>query len=307
MMKKLVSVISLLLSAAPLAAFDIPMLQGAHAGDIAAFSAEVPLAAGPLRLAPTDMPKMLVNAYPGRPGGTQQDLYVNGGVTFQFKDHKFALKLGFRKGKYDSYVKNYKTYRVLLLTDLTYYESRANLDEMFPGLLDIVDNPDDDSYEAFISSDENLVIKRFAKFLDATYVNKATGEEEEVFSTKLSDLAQNWAADAEKYAMKYNGRKIYAVPQMLPEDYATGNGNPFGFVLSEGSPLYHTTGLPLDFAEVYRYDFDTDLTLWKPVAYSIPMSIAFEKKENGDWDIRDITPQELTDVLDDDAASAARR
>lgn len=303
-MKKLVSVISLFLSAAPLAASDIPMLQAAQARDIAAISAAVPPAAGPLRLA-ADKPKMLVNAYPGRPGVTDEDLCVNGGVTFQFRNYKYALKLGFRKGKYDNYVKNYKTSRVLLLTDMTYYSSKATLDELFPMLVDIVDTTGSTSFERFLGTDEGLVIKKFSSYLDMIYVNKTTGEEELVLSVKLSELAKNWAADAERYALKYNGRKIYAVPQVLPEYSETGN--PFGFVVSEGSPLYHTTGLPLDFVEVYRYNFDTDLTLYKPVAYSIPMSIAFEKKDDGDWDIRDINSQELTDVLDDDAASAAGR
>lgn len=237
------------------------------------------------------------------PSVYDMELYVKGGLLFKVKDRTFVLKIGFEKGQYDSLVQGYKPRCLLLLTDLTgFLSGDSDLISAIP--LHIVENNHSSSDEVWMSEYKRMKLKRISQEMHISVVDKKTGNEEPVTIITLPELAQAWARNAENFSMPYNGRKIYAVPQWLPDVVF---GEPFGYVLSEETPLSPNTGLPLDFVTLSRWDGSAVKNrVYKPVGYSIPLCMALEKLPQGGWELREMESSELTDALDQENEETER-
>lgn len=246
----------------------------------------------------------IIQDFPNYPYG---DIFYHGGLSFKLEGRAYSLKLGFRRGHYDDYVKTYKTKRVLFFSEVTDFIA-GDWPDISSQLLDIIDG---DKHGALSFSPVSTGAAEKFKFIYSAgciliyLYNEKTGEETYLVDLTVRDLAKAWANDAERYAFTYDGRKIYAVPQLI-SDYSK-DAEEFGYVLSENAPFHYTTALPLDFMALVRRKYSEDLFSYKPVGYSIPLGIAFEKRQENGWTLREIHPGELHDALNDEAGDTARR
>jgi len=238
---------------------------------------------------------------------TDTELYLNGGMSFEYKGEVISFKAGFKKGYYDSYVQNYKPVPVLIVTKVTDIVKSSGSIAGFGKTMDILRRDASEPSDTLPVGEYPDVLEFYCtgKDLLINLKNLQTQEKEWLATVSVKDLYRAWTDNAGSYSMQYNDKKIFVVPQQFkdPVQYDTWH---FGFVLSEASPFYHTTGLPLDFVELYRYDRNAETYEFKPVAYSIPLGVAFEKKPEGGWNIRDIKDDELSAALDDEALDTLR-
>ena len=244
---------------------------------------------------------------------TDSELYFYGGVSFEYKGSTISVKMGFKKGHYEPYVKNYKTEPVLIVAEMMYFVQSSHTDDVrFPAVMDIFGSEKNIATYLFWKDGryQNLEFTNDGSDVYVYGLDETGNKREYLLMLDLPLLLQAWAENAKRYAMPYNDKTIYAVQQLLPRmpDGTTGLKDVFGWVLSKSSPLYHTTGLPLDFVELYHKKWDTSIYEYKPIAYSIPLGIALVKSEvEVSWNMRDITPEEISDALDDEAMDTAKR
>lgn len=214
--------------------------------------------------------------------------------------------MGFKKGHYETYVKNYKTKPVLIVSEVTdIVKSSASYANSSGVLFDICG--EGERKRMYSVAGDSLEFACYGTSVEVSVVDEITQKRELFLQLAISDIRQKWAENAERYAMPSKGKTIYMIQQNFSDPKDMLN-EVFGFVLSESSPFYHTTGLPLDFMELYRYDWSTEMYKYKPVAYSIPLGIALEKSEQGShtWDMREMRDDELSDALDDEALDTSR-
>ncbi len=231
-----------------------------------------------------------------------EPLMLDGGISFRVEDRTFAVKMGFLKGQYDDYVKTYKPKLVVFASDVTEFINGDD-NHLFIQTMDIISGNSHEYSMSLNPLDNNSKRVEFG-YSSGRITVFLMGQEELIAQWDLNELLKAWAKAAEKNVLQYNGKRIYAVPQVI-NDYMH-DVDRFGYVLSEGSPLYHTTGLPLDFMEVCRHPKYQDLFSYKPVGYSIPLGIALEKRPEGGWLVRGIDSDELSAALDDEAADTSR-
>lgn len=241
---------------------------------------------------------------------TDSELYFYGGVSFEYKGSTISVKMGFKKGHYEPYVKNYKTKPVLIVAEVTGIVISSDSIVRFPMVMDILSSDGENKATYILWKDgryQNLEFKfnKYGSTVEVFTTDETTDKREPLLDLRLSILLQAWAENAKRYAMPYDDKIIYVVQQLLPwerYDAIAGPKDIFGWVLSESSPLYHTTGLPLDFVELYRCSsISTDMCEYKPITYSIPLGIALEKSELGpSWNMRDMTKDELKAAINEE-------
>lgn len=222
---------------------------------------------------------------------TPEVLYAAGGKKFKYEGRSYVLKLGFRRGAYEPFVKNYKSIPVFILTDIT--GGPENFLVWNAGLAEAA--------EPFrVNAYGGLQLSVFLRHDEVT-VSRHPGKDEpakKVASFPFKELKDLWAQHAAKYKAVYNGGPAYFVPQAF---YNQSGCNSVGYVVSLPEPYFADTGLPLDFVELYRYTkASTDK---RRVTYSIPMGMIFTRSaEDGKkWTVREMERSSLYDALDDEA------
>jgi hypothetical protein len=222
---------------------------------------------------------------------TPKELYVDGGDAFKDQGRKYSLKLGFMRGAYEPFVKNYKSIPVFILTDITdgpekflvWNAGLVELDEPF-----IINAYGGKQLSVLLKQNEVTVFRHKSK--------DAPGEKVAVFPYK--ELRALWAENAARYKVILNSGPAYFVPQAF---YNQSGCNSVGYVASMPDPYFADTGLPLDFVELYRYTkASTDR---RRTTYSIPLGISLTlSADNGKkWMVNEIEKTSLYDALDDEA------
>lgn len=298
--------------AVPVNAVDFSSMQSMNAADIAIAPSAVDsilVPAHPSQTVLSILPKTRLDnrVIPGFPERTEEELFVKGGLSFSLKSASgetilCVLKLGFQKGHYDDYVQNYKTKPVLIFSLPDFTDGLS--ESMYTRVYDLIEG-DVHSTSVEMNENEKIFISVLDKSVSISLHNKKNADTGMIAETTINALRKAWADNAERYAAQYNGQKIYLVQQELHIWIEDWHG--FGFVMSKGTPFFHTTSLPLDVVELSRYYYADDATVFKPVAYSIPMDLALEKRQEGGWTLRGIKSEEFNAALDDEAMDTASR
>ena len=272
-----------------------------HSSDISNSLGSIPEVVGPSSQIPTNSEAEFSVNDLFHSDNIDRELYIDGALIFKFEEVKYAVKMGYRKGRYSEYEKNYKAKQVFIVSEISNYLNGDDK-QVFPTTLDIIDGENNIGEYPIAHPDSTLVFEHISNELRVYHlVNPKTGFKKLIKTFLLKDIRQAWTENAERYTIQQNERKIYLIPQGVDKRIDWKMEIVMGFVLSEGAPYYHTTGLPLDFVELLRYDDSIEGFSYKPVAYSLPMNFAFEKKQAGNWNVRDIVSSELDDVLNDEA------
>jgi len=224
---------------------------------------------------------------------TPRELYIDGGATFKDAGRRYSLKLGFKRGAYEAFVKNYKSIPVFILTDIT--DGQENFLVWNAGLVE-----SDEPFKVNAHGGKHLSV--LLKQNEVTVFSYAKKNEpgKKVVSFPYKQLRALWERNAARYKVTYNEAPAYFVPQAF---YNNSGCNSVGYVVSMPEPYFPDTGLPLDFVELYRYTkASTDR---RRITYSIPMGIIFTlSADNGKkWMLKDIEEKSLYDALDDEANS----
>ena len=222
---------------------------------------------------------------------TPKELYIDGGKTFKYKGRTYVLKLGFKRGAYEPFVKNYKSIPVFILTDIT--DGPDNFLVWNAGLAES-DKPF--SISAHGGKRLSVLLKQNEVTVSEQINKDKPGKKAAAFPYK--ELRDLWAENAARYKKSFNDKPAYFVPQAF---YNLSGCNSVGYVASMPDPYFADTGLPLDFVELYRYTkASTDR---RRLTYSIPMGISFTLSgDNGKkWILNEIQEKSLYDALDDEA------
>jgi hypothetical protein len=201
-------------------------------------------------------------------------LLRGGAIEFQFAGHKLAVKSGFVRGEFDTYAQTYKAAPVLLVYDTTenliYHYFTAGTERDCRG----------DALNIRVSFTGKTVVIRN---------NKNTAEQT---TLRYPDLLEEWTKFASSYCSTYIGKRHCLVPQNLWD-----GAHRYGFVLTEGSPLYYTTNLPQDFVELYKKEDGN--TTFKPAAYSLAARLAFilSPTQKKTWEVRQMTAEEVGEAM----------
>ena len=224
---------------------------------------------------------------------TQKELYEEGGETFKYEGRTYVLKLGFKRGAYEPFVKNYKSIPVFILTDIT--DGPENFQVWNAGLVD-----SDKPFKIKASGGKLLsVLLKHNEVAVYRHIEK-NKEGEKIAAFPYGELRSLWEKNAARYKTDFNGTPVYLVPQAF---YNQSGCNSVGYVVSKPDIYFADTGLPLDFVELYRYTkASTDR---RRVTYSIPLGISFTRSADSGkkWLLREMQEKDLYDALDDEVES----
>lgn len=229
------------------------------------------------------------------------DIDSAGRWPFEWKGKKYAVKLLFMRGAYDTYVKTFKARPYFCLQDIT--------DPA--GALTWPYRPLDGSeavnfYFENEGWDDYLSVARNGGNLTVSACDK-DDKCSELLSFAARLLYEDWRAMSKDRALPVAGRKLFLVPQLSYD----GETMAYGYVISENSPLYFTTGMPQDYVQLFRdgsdgfYDF-------RPKAYSLATKLVFEMAPpaEGDihpsWTVREMDGTEIQEALDEMLANRSR-
>lgn len=221
---------------------------------------------------------------------TPEELYVNGGKQFNYKGRTYVLKLGFLRGAYESFVNNYKSMPVFILTDIT--DGIENYKVWNAGLLE--------SNQPFKINTGCMLLSVVLRQNEVAVYRHSKKEKpgKKVAAFPHKELRAAWEENAARYKVDLNGKPAYFVPQAF---YNQSGCNSVGYVASAPEPYFADTGLPLDFVELYRYTkASTDR---RRQAYSVPLGVSFNLSEdNGKkWILNAIKVESLYEAMDDEA------
>ena len=221
---------------------------------------------------------------------TPKELYEDGGENFKYEGRTYVLKLGFKRGAYEPFVKNYKSIPVFILTDIT--DGPENFQVWNAGLAD-----SDKPFKIKVSGGKLLsVLLNHNEVAVYRHIEK-NKDGEKIAAFPYGELRSLWEKNAARFKTEFGGERMYLVPQAF---YNQSGCNSVGYVVSKPDPYFADTGLPLDFVELYRYTkASTDR---RRLAYSIPLGISFTRSaDNGKkWLLSEMRGNELEAALDDE-------
>lgn len=217
--------------------------------------------------------------------GEWRDLFRNWGVNVDLSGLKLTLKLGFIRGGFDSYTQAYKVEPVVT----------------------VLDNTLDDSYTIwpYLRRGESLSYRQGHPGVDvgfgAQFDGGAVCLDWRDWKTDLlyrmtipyDQLLSKWLSFAGQCS-PHLGSTYCFVGQVLWRD----NNYQYGWVTSERTPLYYTTGMPQDFVELFQED-KVHQRSYKPKAYSLPLRLTFvlSSTQRDRWVMRPMTSEERADAM----------
>lgn len=205
---------------------------------------------------------------------TQNEFLINGSINKQMSGHSLYVKLLFQHGGYDSYTQTYKATPAILIEDVT--------SQLMSRIIPIGTNLDP------VFKDLSLHVE----FANQTVTLKNKNVATETVTLQYNDLSSAWATNAASYCSAHLDGKYCFVPQ-----YYWDGVDRYGFVVTANSPLYYTTNFPQDFVELYK--IESGNVSYKPVAFSLPVRIAFVLSQNQKnlWQIRPMTADEVGEAM----------
>lgn len=217
-----------------------------------------------------------------------QELYVDGGRQFEYSGRKYSIKLGFERGEYDSYVKNYKAVPGVIVADIT----GASCTIWKIRKLSEIQNTD-----SLFTSGANEGLFNVGYYNNAVYIR--TPAWANIASFDYTALRSAWEENAKRYSRYTERNTTYFVPQSYWDP--TPRRHRYGYVISEYAPYYPESGVPLDYMELYTGNEPYE---YKPMTYCIPLGLTFRHKgkegQPWQWGVKDLTPGDLQDALADE-------
>jgi len=204
-----------------------------------------------------------------------EDLTVAGWNDFVLDGHKLSVRVRFINGGFDQYAKTYKAAPVIQLKDfdkgLTYPYVRVGERRTFVG----------EKLDVGLEFNKPTIIIR-------NHLNPT-----EQKTLQYSELLKAWNELALRTCSDRLGRKICLYSQTMWD----GTAWRYGFVVTEDAPLYYTTNLPQEYVELYK--FEGGEWIYKPTAFSPATRLAFIYAPNviKSWRIREMTDEELGEVI----------
>ncbi|MDO8804503.1 MAG: hypothetical protein Q7R35_08725 [Elusimicrobiota bacterium] len=220
-----------------------------------------------------------------------QELFIDGGMQFEYAGRKYSIKLGFDRGTYDSYVQNYKSLHIFIFSQIRIGEAEAF--SVWPIVKLYKSN------SASLTLNDGRII-RLAVEGGSVMIYTNTGAK--ITSFLYAQFWSVWEQNAYRYPRNYKGVTGYFVPQSIP----INNTYRSGYVVSESYPYFPTTRMPLDFVELYKYDAANTAYTYKPTAYSIPLGLVFKFSggvTGNYWVLDELRPEDLQDALADELKS----
>lgn len=292
-MKKIIFAMGLALIPGQLCAAEAP--AALEALKALASVAALPEFASGIKLRPAPAPTLAWD-YPN------DLLQYTGSWNFELKDRKYAIKLGFRQGTYDSYAKTFKARPILtLIRDVSDTEGEGFVN--FTRLVYLDELESEGLISFYADNNDYLSISKTAGKLTAQDCNLDTEKCEDISTVNIRELYTAWGKTAEAFPALVGERKIYAMPQLFFEDVIK-----YGYVVTERSPFYYTTGAPQDFVELFRKDGEGNMS-FRPKAYSLVLGLTFELKSSEypqTWTVREILESEVQDAINESLANRGK-
>lgn len=220
-----------------------------------------------------------------------QELYIDGGLQFEYAGRKYSIKLGFDRGAYDSYVQNYKPLHIFVFSQIKI--GQAEVFSVWP-IVKLYE-----SNSASLTLLDGKIIRLFVE-RDLVTIRSNTGTT--IISFPYVQFWTIWQQNALRYSRNYKYTSGYFVPQSVTDNYTFRNG----YVVSESYPYFPSTRMPLDFVELYRYDAANTAYTYKPIAYSVPLGLSFRFSRSAleyYWKFDELRPEDLQDALVDELKS----
>lgn len=208
------------------------------------------------------------------------ELFQFGAKTFELEGSTLALKLAYFRGQYDPFAKTFKAQPSYILSDLTAGANSATYWRVRP----VNSEP-----QQFNLGPKKEISIRFDKNVFSILIRDKDSYFSEALKVTYQELRELWENAAWAFFYDLNGKEYYFVPQVTWDGTVTRTG----FVLSEGSPYYYTSSMPIDYVELSRYQ--DGLATYAPTGYSIPTELAFDYSPAGVWTARKMTAAEWED------------
>lgn len=232
-----------------------------------------------------------------------KEMFDTNATSFEYKNYRYSITIVFERGVYNEDAKEYISIPNLILYDTT------NPSQIY-GMLHIDDFSLSSDYNSTDSSGNKIRVSNDSNTKTFSIFFKGTFQEKLIFSITHAQLLKNWAEKAEKYKAVILGKTYYFIPQA----HGTTTGlTQLTIAATEGSPLYHSTGLAQDVLSLLHLDISRKL-IGKKTAYSIPLGIKLKLIGDADkltpeteayWQIEEMRNEDLYDALDDEALDAA--
>jgi hypothetical protein len=217
-----------------------------------------------------------------------QELYVDGGRQFEYSGRKYAIKLGFERGEYDPYIKNYKAVPGVIVADIT----GGNYTVWKLKKLSEIQGTD-----SLFTSGKNEALFNVGYYNNAVYVR--TPAWANIASFEHSALRSTWEENAKRYSRYTEKNTTYFVPQSYWDPGPRRQR--YGYVISEYAPYYPQSGVPLDYMELFTGNEPYE---YKPRTYCLPLGLSFRNRgKEGqplEWGVKDLTPDALQDAMADE-------
>ncbi|HAT72977.1 MAG TPA: hypothetical protein DCS63_09200 [Elusimicrobia bacterium] len=220
---------------------------------------------------------------------------------FEFKGKQYTVKLDFKQGAYDPYVKSYKARPILSINDVTGMDEFGIISASQFIYLDELAG--DGIMMIYLDETSNLTLLRYGNSILLQACNPETGTCEDINKRTIGELYAFWELAAKEFPVTIGGRKLY----MVPQDFLDG-GFRSGYVVTEKSPLYYTTGQPQDYVELFRTGEDWNLQ-FRPKAYSLALGLTFELTGSVypyTWTVREILDSEVQEAINESLANRGR-
>jgi len=217
-----------------------------------------------------------------------QELYVDGGRQFEYSGRKYVIKLGFERGEYDPYIKNYKAVPGVIVSDIT----DASYTVWKLKKLSEIQNTD-----SLFTTGKNEGLFNVGYYNNALYVR--TPAWANIASFDYPGLRSAWEENAKRYSRYTEKNTTYFVPQAYWDPVLRRLR--YGYVISEFAPYYPQSGVPLDYMELFTGNEPYE---YKPRTYCLPLGLAFRNRAKEgqplEWGVKDLTPDDLQDALADE-------
>lgn len=205
------------------------------------------------------------------------ELFQFGAKSFELEGSTLALKLVYFRGQYDPFAKTFKAQPSYILSDVTDVHNTVTYWRVRP----INGEP-----QAFTFGPKKELSIRFDKNVFTILIRDNGSNFSEALKISYQELRQLWEGAAWAFIYDFSGKSYCFAPQLTWDGTVTRTG----FVLSQDSPYYYTSSMPIDYVELSREQ--DGLTTYAPTGYSIPMELAFDYLPAGFWNARKMTARE---------------
>jgi len=219
----------------------------------------------------------------------------------EFKGRQYTVKLDFRQGTYDAYGKAFKARPIVSLNDVTDMDASGTV--ICSQFVYLDELTGDGTTLFYVDETSDLTLQKIGNVITVQSCNMEAGTCEDVESRSIGELYAFWELVTKEFPVTIGARKFY----MMPQDFLDGVFKS-GYVVTEKSPLYYTTGQPQDYVELFKTDEDGKWQ-FRPKAYSLALGLTFELTGSAvpfTWTVREMLDSEVLDAINESLANRGR-